>query len=394
MAKPKRTILAGGLILVILLTGGFWIFRWLQDRSASVIKVSGNIELTQVNISFKIPGKLIERLVDEGAHIKKGDLIARLDQEQLLRQRDKVIASRDGAQSRLTQLLTAIEYNRASLKEQIEQRQAELKNAEANLRDLLSGSRLPEIENAKAAVDRAKAELARSENDWKRAQKLYQNEDISTSDFDAFKNRFEAAVAQHKQAEEQLKLVLEGPRKETIESARAQVNRAEATLRLAESGRLDLKRLEQEKEIRKAEIAQTEADRGVIGSQLNDSVALAPIDGVVLVKSAEPGEVLAAGTTVVTIGDLGKPWLRAYINERDLGRIKLGNRVKVTTDSFAGKVYWGQVSFIASEAEFTPKQIQTAEERVKLVYRIKIDLANPQQELKSNMPADALIMLE
>ncbi len=106
----------------------------------------------------------------------------------------------------------------------------------------------------------------------------------------------------------------------------------------------------------------------------------------VLVKSAEPGEVLAAGTTVVTIGDLDHPWLRAYINETDLGRVKLGQKVKLTTDSFPDKVYWGQVSYIASEAEFTPKQIQTKEERVKLVYRIKIEVDNKEHELKNNMP--------
>jgi HlyD family secretion protein len=103
--------------------------------------------------------------------------------------------------------------------------------------------------------------------------------------------------------------------------------------------------------------------------------------------------VLAAGTTVVTVGDLDHPWLRGYINERDLGRVKLGARVKVTTDSFPDKVYWGRVSFISSEAEFTPKQIQTPEERVKLVYRIKINIDNPQHQLKVNMPADAEILL-
>ena len=117
------------------------------------------------------------------------------------------------------------------------------------------------------------------------------------------------------------------------------------------------------------------------------------MDGVVLVKSSEPGEVLAAGTTVVTLGNLAQPWLRAYINEQDLGRVKLGTAVKVTTDSFPGKTYTGRISFIASEAEFTPKQIQTHEERIKLVYRIKIDVDNPAGELKSNMPADAEIPL-
>jgi HlyD family secretion protein len=131
----------------------------------------------------------------------------------------------------------------------------------------------------------------------------------------------------------------------------------------------------------------------ITNTQINDTEVFSPVDGVVLVKAAEVGEVLAAGTTVVTIGDISHPWLRAYINEKDLGRVKIGSRAKVTTDSFPGKAYWGRVSFISSEAEFTPKQIQTQEERVKLVYRIKIEVDNPQQELKSNMPVEAEIDL-
>jgi HlyD family secretion protein len=118
------------------------------------------------------------------------------------------------------------------------------------------------------------------------------------------------------------------------------------------------------------------------------------VDGVVLVKSADVGEVLAPGTTVVTVGDIDHPWLRGYINETLLGRVKIGSQARITTDSYPGKVYPGRVTFIASEAEFTPKQIQTQQERVKLVYRIKIEADNPQHELKSNMPADAEIVLE
>jgi len=106
------------------------------------------------------------------------------------------------------------------------------------------------------------------------------------------------------------------------------------------------------------------------------------------------GEIVAPGTSVLTVGDIDRPWLRAYINERDLGRIKLGSAAAVTTDSFPGKTYAGHISYIASQAEFTPKQIQTQEERVKLVYRIKIELENSRHELKSNMPADAEIQVE
>ncbi len=188
--------------------------------------------------------------------------------------------------------------------------------------------------------------------------------------------------------------MLAGPRKEQIEAAEAQVERARAALKMAESNALEIKRREQELPLRQAEIARASANLALIESQLADTVAVSPVDGVVLVKAADVGEVLAAGTTVVTIGDIDHPWLRAYINETDLGRIKLGTRARVTTDSYPGKEYEGRVSFIASEAEFTPKQIQTQEERVKLVYRIKIDLDNPNHELKSNMPADAVLILE
>jgi len=132
---------------------------------------------------------------------------------------------------------------------------------------------------------------------------------------------------------------------------------------------------------------------GMTQTQVADATVVAPIDGVVLVKAAEAGEVMAAGTTIVSLGDLDHPWLRAYIGETDLGRVKLGGKVRLSTDSFPGKTYDGQISCISSEAEFTPKQIQTKEERVKLVYRIKIDVANQAHEMKNNMPVDAEILL-
>jgi len=171
------------------------------------------------------------------------------------------------------------------------------------------------------------------------------------------------------------------------------VQRAHANLKSGQANELELKRREQEVTGRRAEIQRAKAQIELIDSQLADTIVASPVDGVVLVKSAEVGEVLAPGTSVLTIGDVDRPWLRGYINERDLGRVKLGARANITTDSYPGKVYPGRVTFIASEAEFTPKQIQTAEERVKLVYRIKIEVENPQHELKSNMPVEAELVL-
>jgi len=392
MPKLDRRHLAVGVLLLVLAVIAV---RWLGwgRGSPKILKVSGNIELTEVDIAFKTAGRLVTLAVDEGDRVKKGALIARLDQEELQQRRESAAASLESARSRLTQSGTAIEYQRQQTEAQLSRSRAELDQAEAVLRELQSGSRHQEIESAKAALARAKAEQQRAQADWERAQSLYKDKDISTARYDEAKAYFESAQAQLKQAAEQFDLVQEGPRKEDIDAARAQVERAKANVRLAEAARLELKRLQEEELARKADTRQATAQLDVQETLLKNAEVTAPMDGVVLVKSAEPGEVLAAGTTVVTLGNLAKPWLRAYINEQDLGRVKLGTAVKVTTDSFPGKTYTGRISFIASDAEFTPKQIQTQEERVKLVYRIKIDVDNPAGELKSNMPADAEIPL-
>jgi HlyD family secretion protein len=131
----------------------------------------------------------------------------------------------------------------------------------------------------------------------------------------------------------------------------------------------------------------------VAETRLGYATLVSPLSGVVLSKNVEPGEYVAAGTPVITVGELVNPWLRAYINETDLGRVKVGQRVYVTTDTYPGKRYEGRISFIASQAEFTPKNVQTEKERVKLVYRVKVDIPNPHMELKPGMPADAEILL-
>ena len=387
----KKTLIAavvvGGALLLAAACG------WFRRGNGGPVKVSGNIELTQVNISFKMPGKLVERAANEGDAVKKGAVVARLDKEQLLAQRERARAALEGSESLLVEQRTGVEWQSETLEGQIEQRRSEVKGAESRLAELLAGSRTQEKEQARAAVDRAQTEYERAARDWKRAQTLFKNEDISASDNDQFRARFETSEAQLKTAQEQLGLVMEGPRRENIDQARAMLGQSKATLKQAEAQRLELRRRREDLATRQADIAGRRADLRLIESQLADSEAISPIDGVVLVKAAEPGEVLAAGTTVLTVGDLARPWVRAYIGEGDLGRVKLGDEAKVTTDSFPNKVYRGRVTFIASEAEFTPKQIQTQEERAKLMYRVKIEVENPRGELKSNMPADAEIQV-
>jgi HlyD family secretion protein len=373
-----------------LVAGCGWWNRGDEDR----VVISGNIELTQVNVAFKSGGEVVELPVEEGSEVQKGALLARLDADTLEKQRDRDAATVDVARSQLAQQKTAVEYQRASLVAEIEARKAALRQAEAKLEELQAGSREQEIAQARAVVEEARTQHALAREDWERAQALFRNDDISASQRDQYRTRFDASSAALKRADEQLSLVVAGPRKEAIEAARAQVAQAAAVLRLAEASRLELKRREEELATRRAQVEQAQAQVAVIESQIGDTVIYAPIHAVILVKSGEPGEVVAPGTTLMTLGDMDKPWLRGYIREQDLGRVKMGSRVRVTTDSYPGKIYQGRVSFISSEAEFTPKQIQTPEERVKLVYRVKVDIQNPGHELKLNMPADAEILLQ
>jgi HlyD family secretion protein len=389
----KRIIL----ILIVLAAVGVaavYVFRGMGSHQTGRIVVSGNIELTEVNIAFKTAGRLIERTVDEGDGVKKGQIIARLDRDQLMAQREREVAGLESAQTQLAQSETSLAWEKATLAADIEQRRADLGSNEARLAELKNGARPQEKLDAHAAVDVAQSELDRAKRDWDRAQTLYKNDDISTAQFDQFRNRWESAQAAVKSATEREALVLAGPRAEVIRAQEGQVERARAAVKIAEANSLEMKRREQDLATRRAEIARASASLAMIDSQLADTIVTSPVDGVVLVKAADVGEVLAPGTTVVTVGDIDHPWLRGYVNETDLGKVKLGAKAKVTTDSYPGKVYQGRVTFISSEAEFTPKQIQTEQERVKLVYRIKIELDNPRRELKSNMPADAEIVLD
>ena len=381
------------LILGALAAAGFFFWRERNQTPENQIRLSGNIEMTQVAVSFKQPGRVVAVDVLEGATVRKGQVLARSDREAIDRQRDRDQAGVVSAQSQAAQLRTMIDWQKTAVGREVDLRSAEVRTAEAQLANLLAGARPQEIQQSEAALADARTAHTQASQDWDRAQKLFKDEDISRAQYDQFKARFDSTTAAVRQAEMRLSLVKEGARKEDIEAAKAQVARAQAAVRSAENNRLEVRRREQELVSRQAEVQRAQSQVAVVDVQIRDSVAEAPMDGVVLTKNVELGEVVNAGVPILTIGDTARPWLRAYLTEKQLGRVKLSDKVKVTTDSFPGKVYIGRVTFIASEAEFTPKQIQTPEERVKLVYRIKVELDNPNQELKLNMPVDAVIDL-
>jgi HlyD family secretion protein len=274
----KKRLIVVGIFLAAGIAAAL-VYRFANHPEPGALVLSGNVEVTEVNVGFKLPGRVQTLFTDEGRSVKKGDKIAVLD----------------GAE-----YVTQVAQNRAAL------------------------------QNVRAQLDKAK-------RDHDRAEMLYKQGVISQQQMEGARTTYDVALSQVQQASAALK--------------NAYV-------------------------------------------KLNDTVIFAPLSGMVLKKNVEEGESVSSGTPIVTIGDLEKPWVKVYLKEDKLGFAKLGQKVEVTTDTYPDKKYSGSVTFISSEAEFTPKAVQTQEERVKLVFGVKVSVQNQNEELKPGLPADVKIFLK
>jgi len=359
------------------------VYLYFTHRFATepqAIRVSGNIEVTDAEVSFRIAGRVLERLVSEGQPVRSGEILARLDSSELEREVALRKAEVRAAEAALAELLAG------SRPEEIAQAAAEAERAKARLDELLAGSRPEEVSVAEAAVESARAEVARWRSESERQGQLFRARVAAARDREVADTAYETAVARLKEAEERLNLVRKGPRAEEIDQARAALRQVQQRLALVTKG----PRSETIDQTR-AKLEQVREALALAETRLGYAAVVSPLSGLCLSQSIEPGEYVAPGTPVVTVGDLENVWLRGYVSETDLGRVKAGQRVTVTTDTYPAKSYEGRLSFISSQAEFTPKAVQTQKERVKLVYRVKIDIPNQGMELKPGMPADGVI---
>jgi HlyD family secretion protein len=380
----KRKLLLG--LIVVAGVGAALVYWFVAARPVypgSTLNVSGNIEVIDAEVSFKIPGRVVERLFDEGEPVAKGKVVATIDAADLKAERDARQAELDMARAALREL------EQGSLLEEKRAAEAAMKKAAAALEELEHGSRPQQIKAAQAAFDAASIERDRLKTELGRAEKLRVEQTISQEDFDRAKAAYDVAVAKAHEAAEQLDLVKEGPRREAIQQAEEALRQATAQHKLVDDGPR-----EELKEQARAKVRQAEAAVRLAETRLGYAEVTSPLTGIVLSKNVEPGEYVAAGTPVVTVGDLRNVWLRAYVDEPYLGLVKVGQKALVRPDGPTAREFEGRVSFIAAEAEFTPKNVQTAKERSKLVFRIKIDVDNPGMELKRGMPADAEILLD
>lgn len=388
--RTPLIVLAMGLVAAVLI---WWVQHRDDSPSGEGIRVSGHIEAREVDLGFKIPGRVLRILVDEGEAVQEGQLVAVLDDRELREELQGAVASLHEAKSRIPQIESRIRQQTESTRAREAHAQAALETARAELRELLAGSRPQEIRQAEADLEAAKADLEKSREDFLRAENLLRRAIIPQRDWDHAKAAYDMARERYRAAMARLALAREGPRLERIEAARAKVRLAEAEVQLASTGWLEVERLQRELDTVKAQVERAAANARLAETRAAEARLRAPLAGIGLVRDAEEGEVLPAGTPVLTVGDLADVWLEAYIREEELGRVQPGQRVKVTTDTFPEKAYEGRLSFISDEAEFTPKNVQTHKERVKLVYRIKVALSNPRGELRPGMPADGLIVL-
>ncbi len=373
------------IIPVLLAAAGAAAYAYFQLRSEAdpnLIRVSGNIEVTDVEVSFRMPGWVEARPASEGELIREGDLVARLDSTELAQE----VALREAEVAAYGAELAALVAG--SRPEEIAQAEATVAQTRARLDELLAGSRPQEIATAKAGVRLAEADVERLAAEFERQRELLARKVASQQVYDRAKAEHEVGKSRLKEAQEQLKLVEEGPRQEQIDHARAVLAEAEERLGLVRKGPR-----QEEIDRAQARLDQAKQSLAIARTRLGYATLQAPLSGMVLSENVEPGEYVVPGVPVVTIGDLVNAWVRAYVNETDLGRIKLGQSVCVITDTYPDKVYPGKLTFISSQAEFTPKNVQTTKERVKLVYRVKIEIANADLELKPGMPADADIWL-
>ena len=321
------------IVLAAVIAGGLYFYPRLKEKptASNQLVVSGNIEAHESLLSFKVAGRIVELPVQEGQWVEASTVLAKLDN--------------------------------ADYRQKVNIDEANVRVRESNLALTTAGSRPQEIKAAEQSVADATAEVEQRKLDLERAERLFSRDAVAAQDRDRAQTAFKRAQAQYQTAQQHLSEVREGSRPEEIAIAHANVKAARENL-------------------------------GLSRINLEYTTLRAPSAGVIAVRQAELGEVVSPGTPVVTLTDLEHVWLRAYVAETDLGRVHYGQEAVIRTDTYPGKSYRGRISFIADKAEFTPKSVQTFKERVTLVYRIKIDVDNPNHELKPGMPADATIALE
>jgi HlyD family secretion protein len=301
-----------------------------SNDDSNRISASGNIEITEIVVSSKVTGEIISILKDEGVKVNKGDTVIIIDHYNLDLQLAQAVATQDVA--------------------------------EAQLNLLRAGARSEDINQAENSLKQAEINLELASNDKDRMTDLYKSQAIAKKQYEDVTAKYEVSLSQLNTAKENFKKLKNLARPEEIKQAEANLERQIAGVNL-------------------------------LKKNIRDCFVQSPLNGYIVKTFVEEGETVSMLSSLLKVSNLDIVELVIYISEEELGKVKLGQKADVSTDTFKDKIYKGEVIYISPEAEFTPKNIQTEDERTKLVYAVKIKIPNPDQELKPGMPADAVINL-
>lgn len=392
----KRLII---LAVIVVVAGGGGLWWWLAHRKTDTneLVLYGNIDLRQVQLAFNNSERIAAVLVQEGDRVKPGQVVAKLDVSRLeppVAQAEAQVAAQKQAVARL---------HNGSRPEEIAEARAQVAAQKAVVERLHNGSRPEEIAQAKANLESAKADAVNARIKYERAKSLsvVRLKDqsnvsaVSQEDLDNAKATMDMADSKVTVNQKALDLAVIGPRKEDISQAEAQLAQLQKALDLSVIGprKEDIAQAE-------AQLRMNEAQLALLKQQLADAQLVAPIDAsrsnlqyVVRTRLLEPGEMSSPQKPVFSLAITDPKWVRAYVSEPDLGKVRKGMAAAVGVDSFPGKRFEGWVGFISPVAEFTPKSVQTEELRTSLVYEVRVFVKDPGDDLRLGMPATVFLSL-
>lgn len=368
--KIARIVVVGVVILGLV---GLLIY---SQRRAEPIVVSGFIESHEIRLGSRIGGRVAEVLIEEGDPVKAGDPLVRLEPYDLMERKLEAEALVQQKKETLRKLQVGFRP------EEIAAAAAEVKAQESNQLKLQRGPRQQEINAAIARLALADADMNRAQIRYDRLANLLTKSAASKEAVDEAERELKVAQARRQVAEDELALAQEGTREEDLAIAAANLERAQAEWQLLKNGTR-----KEEIEEAAAALQAAEASLAIVETQLEELVIRAPLDAIVQAIELRPGDLLNANAPALTVVDPSELWVRAYVPENRLD-IQLGDALDVTVDSYPNRRFSGRVIFVSREAEFTPRNVQTPEERSKQVFRIKVALDDKDHLLRSGMAAD------
>jgi HlyD family secretion protein len=393
MRRRVRSVISVVLVAAVVLA--FW---YATSRRGALppgrIPANGTIETTEVDVTARIAAKVVALPFREGDSVRAGEFVVALDDSDLRAALQQAEEARRAAQASLDELLAGTRLEEiARARAQYQAAREARQQAQARLDLVKAGPRVEEVEQLRAAVRQAEVSLRTAETELVRTKGLAEKGALPTQQVDLLQAQRDVAAAQLDAARQRLLQAERGARLEDLHAAQAAVAQADSQAEAARAA-LDLALAGPRPETiaaARARVAQAEAAVQAAKVQLGYTRITSPLDGTVTLRNLEPGELVIPGLPILRIAALDRVWLRVFISETDLGRVKHGQRAAVTTDTYPNQQYRGRVIEIAEEAEFTPRNVQTREERQKLVFGVKIEVENPKHELKPGMPADATI---